>query len=353
MKFIIVALLFLSVSAVDVKCTQTIRDPTKQRVYEFDLSSLHHDDSTYVDTLWYRTDNNTIYYMNFCGQTASACDDTDTSVCIRVPDGGDYKYVNGGKTTSQKITEAEASGQSYQSSVTVTYTTDRKCGSDYFKTKVYVNCQPTATPGYFYDIDESNECMPILYMWAAAGCGKEMPGPYPYSSDSSFSSSSSNQCGGTILDEKNHRAYNFDLSRLHHDDTTYVDTLWYRTKNNTIYYVNFCGQTAAGCKEGDTSVCIRESKSSDFTFISGGKTSTQTITKAEAPGQSIDTSVTVTYSDGAKCSSGQKKTKLYVNCQETAEPGFFYDIDETNDCEATLYMWSAAGCGKEVPYPSF
>jgi len=357
MKFVVAALLFIAVSAVNVKCTQDIHDPAKHRWYQFDLSSLHHDESTYVDTLWYRTSENTIYFVNFCGQTASACDDPDTSVCIRKPGpGGDFKYVSGGSTSTQEITIGEDPSQSPATSVTVTYSKGEKCGAGYFKTKSYINCQVSATPGFFYDADESKDCETTLYMWSAAGCGKEIPGPSSsYSSSSSSSSvqsssSSSDQCGGTVLDEKNKRAYHFDLSGLHHDDQTPIDTLWYRTDKNVIYYVNFCGQSAAGCSSGDTSVCIRQPNGSAYKFVSGGSTSSQNISLAEDPSQSPDKSVTVTYSHGDKCGNGYYTTKFYVNCQPGAIPGYIYRFEETNECEAVLYIWSAAGCGKEVPY---
>jgi len=159
------------------------------------------------------------------------------------------------------------------------------------------------------------------------------------------------KCKGTIKDKKNHRAYEFDLSSLHHDESTYVDTLWYRTDDNIIYYVNFCGQTASACEADDTSVCIRKPDGQDYDYVAGGATSTQSITIAEAPDQTTSSSVTVTYSDGDSCSTGKLKTKIYVNCQQTANPGYFYNIDQPNDCEATLYMWAAAGCGKDVAYP--
>jgi len=159
------------------------------------------------------------------------------------------------------------------------------------------------------------------------------------------------ECEGTVSDVKNHRSYKFDLSPLHHDDSTYVDTLWYRTDDNTIYYVNFCGQTASACESDDTSVCIRTPNGEDYKYSSGGKTSSQKITVAEAKDQSPSSSVTVTYSDGDSCASGKYKTKIYINCQQTANPGYFYNIDQSSgNCDSTLYMWAAAGCGKEVPY---
>jgi len=294
--------------------------------------------------------------VNFCGQTASACESDDTSVCMRIPDGDDYKYMSGGSTSTQTISIAEDPKQSPSSSVTVTYSHGDKCGNGYYKTKIYVNCQQTAVPGYFYNIDQPNECEATLYMWSAAGCGRDVPYVGPSSSDSSSSASASSSssdpgfCAGVVKDEKKHRAYEFDLSMLHHNDSTYVDKLWYRTQDNTIYYVNFCGQTASACDTDDTSVCIRIPDGPDFRYVNGGSTSTQTISIAEDPNQSPDSSVTVTYSNGDKCGSGYFKTKMYINCQQTANPGYFYNIDRPNKCEATLYMWSAAGCGKEVPY---
>lgn len=157
-------------------------------------------------------------------------------------------------------------------------------------------------------------------------------------------------CKKTIADTTNKRSYEYDLSPLNHPDDTYVDTLWYRTNDNEIYYVNFCGQTASDCETQDVSVCIRQQDGENYKYTSGGKTSTQKITIAEASGQTPSTSVTVTYSDGGSCGSGKHKTKIYVNCQPTANPGYFYNIDQPNSCEATLYMWAASGCGTDVPY---
>jgi len=175
MRTFIIALAALAVAVAAVECKGTVSDVKNKRSYEFDLSSLHHDDSAYVDTLWYRTDDNVIYYVNFCGQTASACESQDTSVCIRLPEDPEYKYAGGGKTSTQKITIAEARDQSPSSSVTVTYSDGDSCGGGKYKTKIFVNCQQTANPGYFYDIDQPNECEATLYMWAAAGCGKDVP----------------------------------------------------------------------------------------------------------------------------------------------------------------------------------
>jgi len=158
-------------------------------------------------------------------------------------------------------------------------------------------------------------------------------------------------CNGTISDTKNHHSYAFDLSPLHHNDQTYVDSLWFRTVENNIYYVNFCGQTASACDSDDTSVCLRLPDGDDYKYVSAGSTTSQKLSIAEAPNQSPQNSVTVTYSKGDKCGeSGVYKTKIYVNCMKDADPGYFYDIDETNDCEATLYMYSSSGCGVDVPY---
>jgi len=176
--------------AKDVNCVSTITDKKNHKSYEYDLSALHHDDTTYVDTLWYRTDENVIYYVNFCGQTASACESDDTSVCIRVPDGEDYQYFGGGKTSSQKITSQEAKEQSPSTSVTVTYSNGDSCQSDpstNYKTKIYVNCQETANPGYFWKMETKDNCDVTLYMWAASGCGKEVPYVEPSDDESGIS----------------------------------------------------------------------------------------------------------------------------------------------------------------------
>jgi len=170
---IFVALLAAFAFANDVECKGTVSDTVNKHSYTFDLSSLHHNDQTYVDTLFFRTDTQ-IYYVNFCGQTASACESDDTSVCIRIPNGSDYQYVNGGSTSTQKITIAEG-GQSPQNSCTVTYSNGAKCGNSQYKTKIIVNCQNNAVPGFFYDIDQPNDCEATLYMYSAAGCGEDAP----------------------------------------------------------------------------------------------------------------------------------------------------------------------------------
>jgi len=161
--------------AKDVVCNTTISDTKNRHSYKFDLSQLHHPESTYVDSLWYRTSENNIYYVNFCGQTASACEDTDCSVCLRLVDGEDYKYVSVGKTSSQKFSIAEDG--SPQNSVIVTYSDGAKCpsGSGTYSTKISVTCQPNSDPGFFYDIDESDPCNVELFMYSSAGCGEDVP----------------------------------------------------------------------------------------------------------------------------------------------------------------------------------
>jgi len=193
------SLILAAAAAIDVTCFGVVTDTKNRRAYKFDLSSLHHDDSTYVDTLWYRTDDNVVYYVNFCGQTASACETDDTSVCIRFPDGEDYRYDGGGRTSTQKITIAECPDQSPSSSVTVTYSDGDSCGNGKYKTKIYVNCQQTANPGYFYNIDQHGQCEATLYMWAAAGCGADVPYVDP---SSSSSSGRPGQSSSSILESK-------------------------------------------------------------------------------------------------------------------------------------------------------
>jgi len=351
MKFIIAFVLFLAACAIDIPCIGNVYDPETHRTYEFDLSSLHHDETSASDPYWYRTDNDRIYYVNFCGQSAAGCEHDDTSVCIREPNGTSHHFFSGGATSSQTMTISELPDQTPSTSVTVTYSHGEKCGNGHFTTKIYINCQPTADPGYFYGANYSDPCESVLYMWAAAGCGRDVT-----SSSSMMPSDSSipepDDCSAIVKDEANHRAYFFNLSSLHHDDTTLTDPLWYRTDDNIMYYVNFCGQTSH-CDSDDTSVCIRFPDGPDYKYVNGGSTSTQTISIAEMPGSSPRTSVTVTYTNGDKCGNGYYKTKMYINCQETADPGYFYDINRTNECEVTLYMWSAAGCGTRIPYPEY
>jgi len=340
--FAVVALLLTLASAKDMKCEEAVYDPKTGQSYYFDLSRLHHDNRTYVDSLWYRTDENQIYYVNFCGQTAASCSD-DCSVCLRVFDGqGDYKYICAGRTSTQKISIAEAPGKSPADSVTVSYSDGEQCGSGRFSTKIYVNCLDSATPGFIYDINETDRCAVTLYMYSASGCAQA-------ASSSGSSTSSAGPVPGEFCEAvmtKDGASYLFDLRPLNHPSSQYVDTLWYRTPENLIYYVNFCGQTAAPCNDNDTSVCLRMYDGGDYKYINVGSTSTQEF--SVTPGLTFGKSITVTYSDGAKCGMGTAKTNLVVNCQDGATPGFFYDLKEINECESTLYMYSSAGCGVPV-----
>jgi len=149
-----------------VKCETTLTQAGKD--YFYDLSALYHDQHTLVDPLFYKTEDDT-YYVNFCGQTATACESHDTSVCIRYADGGDYKYVNGGSTSTQTFSSTE--GQPAGQSVTVTYSKGDKCKGGLKKTNLVVNCKD-ATPGFFYDIKEIDDCETTLYMYSASGCAK-------------------------------------------------------------------------------------------------------------------------------------------------------------------------------------
>jgi len=231
----------------------------------------------------------------------------------------------------------------------VTYTKGEQCGWVNYSTKIYVNCQDGADPGFFYDVDENDECAVTLYMYSAAGCGKS----YSSSSSSSSSASYSSSTAAPAPDEfceavltKDGSSYLFDLRALNHGPSATVDTLWYRTSDNDIYYINFCGQTAAPCNDDDTSVCLRVHDSGDYKYINAGSTSTQEFSITH--GLTFGKSITVTYSDGAKCGMGTKKTHLVVNCQDGATPGYFYDMEEISECESTLYMYSSAGCGAPV-----
>ena len=126
---------------------------------------------------------------------------------------------------------------------------------------------------------------------------------------------------------------------MNHDGWDYFQ---YWTPDN-VYLVNLCGTTAADCHP-NSSVCIRRPKGTGFVFESGGLTETQTFSATK--GHSVQDSVTVSYSEGHKCGSGSFKTNIEVNCLETADPGFFYDLRPINDCEVTLSMYSVHGCGK-------
>lgn len=157
-------------------------------------------------------------------------------------------------------------------------------------------------------------------------------------------------CNITLIDKKNKHAYNFDMTQLHHNDSVYVDSFWYRTPENNIYYINFCGQVASACDQPDTSVCLRVPKGDDFDYLSAGKTSTQEVSLSEDG--SPQNSCVVTYSQGAACKSGTYTTHIVVSCQVDADPGFMYDINETDECAPTLFMYSSSGCGVDVPYSS-
>jgi len=332
----IISFIVIAVNGVDVKCQSIVFDPKSGQSYYYDLSTLHHGNETYFDNFIFQTDNSYVFCVNFCGQTASNCKENDTSVCIRFPN---MDYYSGGSTTTQTISVPDRSDYPSPENVMVTYSNGMRCGYGTFKTKFYLTCKKGQKPGQIYKFENTSLCEASLFMYSEAACPVS---PYSSSSSSSSPVPPPVKCEATLTHAG--ASYHYDLNPLYHDDHTYVDNLWYRTEDNNVYYVNFCGQTAMACETKDTSVCIRYSDGGDVKFVNGGSTSTQefSITKGQPIGQSI----TVTYSDGAKCQGGKKKTKLVVNCKEDAKPGFFYDIDETNDCEATLFMYSASGCGK-------
>jgi len=169
--FVVLTAVAMLAAATDLKCGSVITDPMGDISYEFDLSSLHHDESLYIDDLWYRTEDGFIYYVNLCGRSSSPCASDDTSVCVRHPVGDGFKYEGGGKTNTQKISIAEAEGQSPNTSITVTFSDGYNCGSGQYKTKIYINCNPSVKYSYFYNVEQPNECEAILYMWSPAGCG--------------------------------------------------------------------------------------------------------------------------------------------------------------------------------------
>jgi len=329
--FVCLALLLVVASGNDVKCETNIVDPATGFSYYYDLSILHHDNQTFVDSLWFRTRGNVIYYVNFCGQTAAGCTSGDTSVCIRSPNGSGFSYVSGGSTSTQNISIIDVPGKSPKDGVTVTYSDGGMCNSSVPRqTKIHIFCQKGAVPGFFYDIDDSDPCSVILFMYSSAVCGER---------------NHSSECEATLT--KGGQAYHFDLRPLHHDDHAYVDPIWYRTDENYLYFVNFCGQTAILCdngKCGRTSVCVKDL---DRQCYSGGRTSTQEF--SITPDMTFGKSITATYSDGAKCGDNKRmKTHIVVNCISDATPGYIYDYEEINECEVRLFMWSSAGCGEAV-----
>lgn len=177
-------------------------------------------------------------------------------------------------------------------------------------------------------------------------------------------------CTTVISDKATKKSYKYDLSRLSHGSGQ-SDVLYYRTTTGAYFYVNFCAPSSSACDGDDNSVCIR---TADYDFFGSGKvccafrfslslfpppisispnpasqTSTQVISKTDLSGQGVGQGVVVSYSDGDGCTGGKRSAKIYVSCSASADPGFFYKVEE-GTCNSVLYMWSASGCGKEVPY---
>ena len=136
--------------------------------------------------------------------------------------------------------------------------------------------------------------------------------------------------------------YKYDLTRLYHADGE-PDSITYYDNYGNQYFLNLCGHSTAPCDETDTSVCQR---ASNFIFYSCGLLNTQTM---EAnPDVGAGQGLIVKYSGGTRCSGGpSRSTTVKLTCLSTEDPGYIYDQAE-GDCSYTLYMYSAAACGKKV-----
>jgi len=153
----------------DVKCQSFVTDPNTGKTYYYDISPLYHNDSVYIDVIWLRLPNGEIYYVNFCGQTSSACEEEDTTVCIRLHDGPGWKYVSGGSTSTQKITASDRPDYPSPETVLVTYSHGVKCGTGRYTTKFYITCRGV-DPGFIYNFENSSFCEGSLFLYSVAGC---------------------------------------------------------------------------------------------------------------------------------------------------------------------------------------
>ena len=114
-----------------------------------------------------------------------------------------------------------------------------------------------------------------------------------------------------------------------------------------MYYVNVCGisyyssNTYYNCKSG-SSICRRDMQNQ---YSSYGLLAKQKVQPSIESDVKIGEGVTITYSDGDTCSSGKNKVgTVHIRCSNTADPGYLYDIKESDDCESSLYMYSVVGC---------
>lgn len=112
------------------------------------------------------------------------------------------------------------------------------------------------------------------------------------------------------------------------------------------YYTNLCGISYWSTLPTNES-CAK--KSSVCRMLNGelksfGLLRTQKITESLLQGAKKDQGVTVTYVGGDKCTDSEMfESIIHVICSESADPGFYYKVDET-DCVVSLYMYSSSGC---------
>ena len=149
--------------------------------------------------------------------------------------------------------------------------------------------------------------------------------------------------------KKGGKSYNYDLTRVYHpigsSDSFYIQD---PTSMNT-YYVNLCGESyysTSGyydCMPG-SSICRKDL---NYRYSSYGLLESQSIVPCTETDVVVGQGITVTYSRGDACGSGKKSASVHVRCSDTADPGFLYDVTESNDdCNAIIYMYSVVGCAE-------
>jgi len=156
------------------------------------------------------------------------------------------------------------------------------------------------------------------------------------------------KCNPNISYPSKKKTFYYDFTSLYHDISG-VDTLMKRFDSN-VMYINPCGVCSSSCITPDTSACLR---TADWDYLSAGILKTQKITASNWKQAEMGKSAMITYSDGdsQKCAGNKKRsTTIHIICEPTASAAYFMDDYIAKDCKYTFYLYSATGCGTQVPY---
>ena len=156
------------------------------------------------------------------------------------------------------------------------------------------------------------------------------------------------QCQKNISYTKQKKTFFYDFTPLYHDASG-LDTIMKRFDSNVMYF-NPCGICSSKCYTPDSAVCLR---AASWVYYSSGDLKTQVISASNWKSAQVGKSAMISYTNGdsGECEKDRKRsTDLHVICDPTAVAAYFMEDYSVKDCKYTFYLYSAAGCGTEVPY---